>query len=147
MLEGHAPPCIIVARMSNALKGRISSAALVWRDLGKDCAVSSFTLKLHGWSDTRRFVVVRELEREDKSAVGRRLIDVPGHTFRVWVTNRTEDAATLWRDYNGRATSASRNSKTTCTPADFARASSSPPEPRCSPPSSRITCWPPIRRR
>jgi len=47
---------------------------------------------------------VRELEREDKSAVGRRLIDVPGYTFRVWVTNRTEDAATLWRDYNGRAT-------------------------------------------
>jgi len=37
---------------------------------------SRFTLKLHGWSDTRRFVVVRELEREDKSAVGRRLIDV-----------------------------------------------------------------------
>lgn len=29
------------------------------------------------------------------SAVGRRLIDVPGYIFRVWVTNRTEGAATL----------------------------------------------------
>lgn len=104
MLEEHAVPYIIVARMTTALKRRLHSSALVWRDIGKGYAVSSFTLKLHGWSDTRRFVVVRELEREDKSAVGRRLIDVPGYTFRVWVTNRTEDAATLWRDYNGRAT-------------------------------------------
>ena len=104
MLEEHAVPYIIVARMTTALKARLHSSALGWRDIGKGCAVSSFTLKLHGWSDTRRFVVVRELEREDKSAVGRRLIDVPGYTFRVWVTNRAEDAATLWRDYNGRAT-------------------------------------------
>lgn len=104
MLEEHAVPYIIVARMTAALKARLHSSALVWRDLGKGYSVSSFTLKLHGWSDTRRFVVVRELEREDKSAVGRRLIDVPGYTFRVWVTNRAEDAATLWRDYNGRAT-------------------------------------------
>lgn len=36
--------------------------------------------------------------------MGHRLIEVPGYTFRVWVTNRTEDAAMLWRDYNGRAT-------------------------------------------
>ncbi len=47
---------------------------------------------------------MRELEREEKSAVGRRLIDVPVYTFRVWVTNCTEEATTLWRDYNGRAT-------------------------------------------
>jgi hypothetical protein len=104
MLEEHAVPYIIVAHMTTALNARLHSLALVWRDLGKGYAVSSFTLRLHGWSDTRRFVVVRELGREDKSAVGRRLIDVPGYTFRVWVTNRTEDSATLWRDYNGQAT-------------------------------------------
>jgi hypothetical protein len=27
--------------------------------------------------------------REGKAAVGRRLIDVPGYTFRIWVTNRS----------------------------------------------------------
>ena len=37
------------------------------------------------------------------AAVGRKLIDVPGYTFRVWVTNRSEGAVELWRDYNGRA--------------------------------------------
>jgi hypothetical protein len=31
------------------------------------------------------------------------LLDVPGHTFRVWVTNRNESPLELWRDYNGRA--------------------------------------------
>ncbi len=95
MLEEHTARYIIVARMTTALKARLHSSALGWRDIGRGYAVSSFTLKLHGWSDTRRFVVVRELEREDESAVGRRLIDVPGYTFRVWVTNRTEDAATF----------------------------------------------------
>jgi hypothetical protein len=103
MHEEHAVPYIIVAHMTTALNARLHSLALVWRDLGKGYAVSSFTLRLHGWSDTRRFVVVRELGREDKSAAGRQLIDVPGYTFRVWVTNRTEDSATLWRDYNSTA--------------------------------------------
>ncbi len=90
--------------MTTELKARLHSSALGWCDIGKGYAVSSFTLKLHGWSDTRRFV----FEREDKSAVGRRLIDVPGYTLRVWVTNRAEDATPLWRDYNGRATIAQR---------------------------------------
>ena len=58
---------------------------------------------LFGWSKERRFVVLRERLRETKAAVGRLLIDVPGYTFRVWVTNRSEDALELWRDYNGRA--------------------------------------------
>jgi hypothetical protein len=41
--------------------------------------------------------------RETKAAVGRKLIDVPGCTFRVWVTTRREGALELWRDDNGRA--------------------------------------------
>jgi hypothetical protein len=41
--------------------------------------------------------------RETKAAVGHRLLDVPGDTFRVWVTNRSESPLAQWRDYNGRA--------------------------------------------
>jgi hypothetical protein len=37
-------------------------------------------------------------------AVGRKLIDVPGYVFRVFVTNRSDAALEVWRDYNGRAT-------------------------------------------
>ena len=60
--------------------------------------------------------LIRELEREpsrqargpelaegDKSAVDRRLIEVPGYTYRIFVTSRDEDPVTLWRDYNQRA--------------------------------------------
>ena len=36
-------------------------------------------------------------------AVGRKLLEVPGYTFRIFVTNRDEDPLVLWRDYNGRA--------------------------------------------
>ena len=70
--------------------------------------LSEFTLQLQGWNKPRRFIVVRERVRESKSAVGRKLLDVPGYTFRIFVTNRTEDALTLWRDYNKRAVIAQR---------------------------------------
>ena len=55
------------------------------------------------WTQERRFVVVRERERELKGAVGRKLLKVPGYTFRVWVANRSESPLELWRDYNQRA--------------------------------------------
>jgi hypothetical protein len=103
-LEERGLPYLIVARMTAAIKARLHSAALVWRKVDGDYEVSSFTARLHGWGEARRFIVVRERVRENREAVGRRLLDVPGYTFRVWVTSRHEDPATLWRDYNGRAT-------------------------------------------
>jgi len=48
-------------------------------------------------------VVLSERVREGKSAVGRVLLDVPGYTYRIFVTNRTESAVIIWRDYSGRA--------------------------------------------
>jgi len=101
-LEERSLPYIIVARMTSSLKAAAASLK-EWTPLDAHYSVASFQLKLHGWSKERRFVVIRELEREDKSAVGRRLIEVPGYTYRIFVTNREEDAATLWRDYNQRA--------------------------------------------
>jgi len=47
--------------------------------------------------------VLRERVREGKPAVGRMLIEVPGYTYRIFVTNLTESAEVIWRDYNGRA--------------------------------------------
>jgi hypothetical protein len=46
---------------------------------------------------------VRELVQTKKPAVGRKLIDLPGYVFRVFITNRTDAAVKIWRDYNGRA--------------------------------------------
>jgi hypothetical protein len=47
---------------------------------------------------------VREEVQTNKAAVGRKLLDLPGYVFRVFVTNRHDSPLEIWRDYNGRAT-------------------------------------------
>jgi hypothetical protein len=82
-----------------------------WIQIDKKHAVSEFEAQLFGWKKPRRFVVVRELVRDTKEAVGRKLLDVPGFAFRIFVTNRLEDALVLWRDYNQRAVFEERKAK------------------------------------
>lgn len=41
--------------------------------------------------------------QEPLDSVGRRLIDVPGYTFRVFVTTCDEPPEEIWRGYNRRA--------------------------------------------
>jgi hypothetical protein len=101
-LELRQLPYIVVARMTTVLK-RHCAGIKDWTEIDANLAVGEFTVKLFGWSKARRFVVVRERIRESKATVGRLLIDVPGYTFRVWVTNRNEGVLELWRDYNQRA--------------------------------------------
>ena len=101
-LEERTLPYVVVARLTSMLK-RKCAGIQEWTVIDEHHAAGEFTVKLFGWSKERRFVVVRERVRESKAAVGRKLIDVPGYTFRVWVTNRKESALELWRDYNGRA--------------------------------------------
>ena len=102
-LEQRALPYLVVARLTPHLKRR-AAAIRNWQTVDEHYAVSEFTAQLLGWSVERRFVVVRETVREGKAAVGRKLIDVPGYTFRIWATNRSDEPLGLWRDYNGRAT-------------------------------------------
>jgi hypothetical protein len=45
---------------------------------------------------THRFVVVREELQTKQAAVGRKLIDLPGYVFRVFVTNRSDSALEIW---------------------------------------------------
>lgn len=102
-LEGRSLPYVVVARMTSGLKGRCAGIR-DWKEIDENYAVGEFTAQLLGWSRQRRFVVVRERVRESKAALGRLLLAVPGYTFRVWVTSRTDGPLELWRDYNGRAT-------------------------------------------
>jgi hypothetical protein len=102
-LEQRSLPYLVVARLTTQLK-RKAAALQHWQPVDEHYAVGQFTARLLGWSMERRFVVVRERVREDKAAVGRKLLDVPGYTFRLWATNRADDPVLLWRDYNGRAT-------------------------------------------
>jgi hypothetical protein len=101
-LEARGIPYIVVARLTQTVKRKAAGLA-TWTPIDENYAWARFTLQLQGWSAPREFFAIRERIRENKSAVGRRLIDVDGYTFRVFVTNRQGDGAELWRDYNQRA--------------------------------------------
>jgi len=106
-LEARELPYIVVARLTPWLK-REAARIKEWRQLDEHYAVGEFHLTLSSWTRPRRFVVVRERIREKKGAAGRKLIDVPGYTFRLWVTNRAAAPEDIWRDYNQRATMENR---------------------------------------
>jgi hypothetical protein len=109
---------MIVARMKRTLKAA-AAGLKEWTLLDAHYGAASFHLRLNGWSKERRFVVIRELERGDKSVVCRKLIEALGYTYPIFascrptaltcyagslrlavslrsaVTNRNEDAVTL----------------------------------------------------
>jgi hypothetical protein len=91
-----------VARLTRWLK---QEAARVgeWQALDAVYAVGEFGLQLWGWNRARRFVVVREQLRETKGSRGKKLFEVPGYTFRIFVTNRAHPPEGIWRDDNQRA--------------------------------------------
>jgi Transposase DDE domain group 1 len=101
-LEQRRLPYIVVARLTKWVK-RAAQRVEQWRELDEDFAVGEFRLQLHGWSVERRFAVIRERVREDRDSLGRKLIDVPGYTFRVFVTSSADAPEQIWRDYNRRA--------------------------------------------
>ena len=101
-LEQRRLPYIVVARMTRFIR-REAQRVTHWRALDENFSVGQFRLQLCGWELARRFVVVRERERERRGSKGRKLIEVPGYTFRVFVTTRSDAEEDIWRDYNRRA--------------------------------------------
>jgi Transposase DDE domain group 1 len=101
-LEEQRLPYIVVARMTKWVQMAAQRVAQ-WQEVDENYALGEFRLRLWGWKMERRFIVLRERVRESRHSVGRKLLDVPGYTFRVFVTSQTQAAEELWRDYNRRA--------------------------------------------
>jgi len=101
-LEQRCLPYIVVTRLTQWVKCEAQRIEQ-WTAVDHDYAVGEFQLRLHNWKTARRFVVVRERVREKRSSVGRKLIDVPGYTFRIFVTSCTAAPLAIWREYNLRA--------------------------------------------
>jgi hypothetical protein len=93
---------IVVAKLTPWLK-REAARVKEWRALDATYSVGEFQLKLWGWDRARRFVVVREELQEEKRSLGRKLFEVPGYTFRIFVTDLADPPEEIWRDYNQRA--------------------------------------------
>ena len=101
-LEQRRLPYIVVARMTPWVQ-RAAQRVEQGQDLDENYAVGEFRLQLCSWHAERRFIAVRERVRESRPSMGRKLIDVPGYTFRVFVTSQTQAVEDVWRDYNRRA--------------------------------------------
>lgn len=101
-LQAQGLPYIIVAKMTYYLRRRCVGIK-DWLAVDENYAVADFWHHLQGWPAALRFVVVRERVRESKEALGAKLFELPGYTFRMWVTNRSDAPMEIWRAYNGRA--------------------------------------------
>jgi hypothetical protein len=101
-LEERWLPYTVVARLTAWVK-RLAQRVEQWTPLDAGFAVGEFRLRLFDWQAPRRFIVVRERLREKRDSPGRKLIDLPGYTFRVFVTHRHDAPEQVWRDYNRRA--------------------------------------------
>lgn len=93
---------VVVARLTSRIKNQLA-AIKAWTEIDENYAVGEIQLALWGWAQPRRFVVIRERIRDNKANLGRMLIQVPGYTFRAFVTNRPEAPLDIWREYNPRA--------------------------------------------
>ena len=82
-LEARDLGYVIVARCTRHIKAMAASLSH-WKEVaGGNYAVSEFSSQLWGRKKPRRSNVVRERVREKKMAVGRKLLGVPGYTFRI----------------------------------------------------------------
>lgn len=110
-LEAQDLPYIIVARLTPLLRKlvvhRIAEAD--WRPVARGIAVADATAALPAWQGRpRRFVCLRQALAERPDARGRRLVECPGYTYRVFVTTVPYAAELVTRMYAGRADSENR---------------------------------------
>jgi hypothetical protein len=110
-LEACDLPYIIVARLTPLVRKLVIHRIpeIDWRPVARGIAVADMTATLPAWhGQHRRFVCLRQTLTERPDASGRRLIECPGYTYRVFVTSVPFAAELVTRMYAGRADSENR---------------------------------------
>ncbi len=105
LLEAEGISYIVVARVMATIKHRLAGLS-DWLELDGLTAVAEFMYQAQGWSKARRVVVVRH-RLEDQRA-GHVLLEVPGYSYSVYVTNLSLPAIQVRALYQGRADSENR---------------------------------------
>ena len=105
LVEGHGIDYIVPARLLATVKRQVAGIKN-WVEIDGSTAVGEFGYQAHGWSKSRRVIVVRH--RSHDKYKGRRLLEVPGYSYSVFVTNLTLPALQVRSLYQGRADSENR---------------------------------------
>jgi hypothetical protein len=105
LLESEAINYIVVARVLATVRRQLV-ALKDWLEIDGRIAVAEFMYQAQGWSKPRRVVVVRQRMQDQRE--GRILLEVPGYTYSVYVTNLTLPAIVVRALYRGRADSENR---------------------------------------
>ncbi len=105
VVEAAGVSYIVVARLLGTVKRKLVGLQ-DWVELDTRTAVSEFMYQAQGWSKARRLVVVRH--RTEDQVQGRTLLEVPGYTYAVYVTNLSLPALQVRELYQGRADSENR---------------------------------------
>lgn len=105
LLESRRLSYIVVGRLYEPVRSLIQRTTH-WQSTpiaGTEVAQSVY--QGWGWEQPRRVVLIRHLKAQRPEAGGKLLLDCPGYSFQVLVTNLPEQVEPLevWRRYNGRA--------------------------------------------
>jgi len=105
-LEARELPYIIVARLTPLVRKLVIHhiPEADWQPVARGIAVADVMATLPAWhGQTRRFVCLRQTLTERPTASGRRLLECPGYTYRVFITTVPFAAELVTRMYAGRA--------------------------------------------
>ncbi len=105
LVEGRGIDYVMPVRLLPTIRRQVA-AVRDWVAIDGHLAVSEFTYQAQGWSRAQRVVVVRERLRDQGQ--GRMLLEVPGYSYCVYVTNLKLPALQVRTLYQGRADSENR---------------------------------------
>jgi len=105
LVENQGINYVVVARVLGTIKRQVAGLKN-WMEVDGRTAVGEFLYQAHGWSKARRVVVVRHRQADGRE--GRMLLEVPGYTYSVYVTNLSLPGLQVRRLYQGRADSENR---------------------------------------
>ena len=105
LLEGRHLLYIVVARLYEPVRSLIKQTTHWQATAIPGTEVAEALHQEWGWTQARRVVLIRHLKAQRPDAGGKLLLDCPGYTFQVLVTNLPPQIQPLevWRRYNGRA--------------------------------------------
>lgn len=105
LLESRRLSYIVVTRLYEPVRSLIRQTTRWQRTEIAGTEVAQTLHQVWGWNQPRRVVLIRHLRTQRPEAGGKFLLECPGYSFQVLVTNLPEAVEPLevWRRYNGRA--------------------------------------------